>query len=232
MTTETQERKPAGAWKNGIRSLYEPMFVTGHIRHFDIGSWVVEPFTVDEAAARNGEISAIFNYSNRFAPAGDYTRLVRGGPWPRGTLVMSDTPDEISDHGAAFHQAKRSERILINGLGLGCLLRGVLSLDNVRHVDVVEISGELVEAMLENADWCRDPRVTIHVADAFTMKFPVGTTWDMAWHDVWDNLSGDNLGDGLNHDGYGTLNRKYGGRVQWQGAWGQELVRERTRRGL
>ena len=147
-----------------------------------------------------------------------YTRLVRDR-----TLVMSDTPDEIRDHVGPFYRAKG--RVLINGLGLGCLLKGILMNDEVTHVDVVEIDEDIVELMRVSAPWISDPRVTIHIADALTMKWPPNTQWDVVWHDIWDDLNTDDLSTSR-----AKLHRMYGRRAGWQGAWGQGWLQDRRRR--
>lgn len=69
-------------------------------------------------------------------------------------------------------------------------------------------------------------RITIHHADAYEMtsRWPKGTWWDVAWHDIWPTLDCDNLAD------YARLNRSYGRRVGWQGAWAQELLVAERRR--
>jgi spermidine synthase len=111
------------------------------------------------------------------------------------------------------------ERVIINGLGLGCALRGVLSYPHVRHVDVVEVSQPLVDLMVTLAPWVSDPRVVLHVDDAYTKPWPPGTRWDVAWHDIWDDITTDN--------DYATLHRRYGRRVTEQGSWGFHLAKGR-----
>jgi hypothetical protein len=41
----------------------------------------------------------------------------------------------------------------------------------------------------------------------------------VAWHDIWNDLCGDNL------PLMARLNRRYGRSVEWQGAWGQSWLR-------
>lgn len=162
----------------------------------------------------------------RGVPPGAYTRLLRRNRWTdyRGeertseSLVMSDTPAEYRDHLPLFWEVSRREarRVLVHGLGLGCALGVLLSMDHTEHVDVVEISGDLVDLVGPYFD---DPRVHVHVGDALTYRFPRGTRWDVAWHDIWDNISRDNQQDMT------LLSRRYGGRVGWQDCWARELIR-------
>jgi hypothetical protein len=207
------------SWKAVVPRGFQELRVTGRIEPFRTDRWVCEGFTVKDSDMTS-QLGGYF-HGGRFAPPGDYTWLkrVRDGK-PRET-VMSDTPDELHDHAEPIWEARRTDtrRILINGLGLGCVLRGVLAYPHVEHVDVVEIDAELVDLMIRHADWVRDPRVEIHVADAYEMRWPVGTRWDFAWHDVWDTITSDN--------NFARLHRMYGRRVEAQASWGFELAKRR-----
>lgn len=154
----------------------------------------------------------------RGTPSGTYTGLYR-----RGALWMSDTPDERRDHAVMLRRAEAiaAERVLVNGLGIGMVLGALMAMESVRHVDVVEIDPDVIalvgphyEAMAEAAG----KTVAIHEADAYTIQWPSGTTWDCAWHDIWRDLCTDNLPQ------MAKLHRRYGRRVQWQGSWGHELL--------
>lgn len=140
----------------------------------------------------------------RPVPVGQkFTRLVRGR-----TLVMSDTPAEMRDHQIAAHMAKGS--VLINGLGIGMLLRAVLAKPQVTDVTVVEIS---VEVLAMVSPHYADPRITFVHADCFKYVPPKGKRYDMVWHDIWDHITSDNLPQ------MHKLHRKYGRRADWQGSW-------------
>lgn len=191
------------------------------------GPWRVSKFTVSESDAKMDALRAAIGGHGRSVPPGEYTRLTRNG-----YVVMSDTPDELRDHRPLLGCG---ERVIVNGLGLGCGVRmalapyhrfdGTLLHPGASHIDVVEISEDVIA--LTGPTFADDPRVTIHHADAFTMKWPVGTRWDFAWHDVWDDINSDNLrGEGS----YAALHRKYGGRVTAQRSWAFELAKEHERR--
>lgn len=158
-------------------------------------------------------------------PGDTYTRLLRKYPNGGTSLVMSDTPDEIRDLMSILHRGKG--RVLVNGLGLGCVLRGLLAKDQVEHIDVVEISADLIELI---GPYFAGERVTIHQGDAFDFTWPKGTRWDCVWHDVWDDLSIDNLNEyhGRAQPGsYEKLHRRYGRRCDWQGSWGWDFLQSR-----
>jgi spermidine synthase len=201
---------------------YEDFRVTGHIQPGAADEWSIETFEVTERASR---LYSATNPRERVR-SGSYTKLSHLVSHERGVwtnLWMSDTRDEYLDHWEAIRQARG--RVLVNGLGLGCFLRAILLKPEVEHVDVVEISGTLVEFMRAHAPWLNDPRITVHVADAYeqTRAWPKGTRWDVAWHDIWAYICEDNA------EGYAKLNRSYGRRVEWQGCWAQEKVQHMKR---
>lgn len=177
------------------------------------GPWRIERFEVTRDDAMFAGLRAIRDGRGAIHP-GTYTRLVHA----RRGIVMSDSPDELRDM-VPLYSALLAEprRVLIHGLGLGCALRAVLACPTVEHVDLVEVDPDVVALYGP-----MDPRVAVHVADARTLAWPPGTRWDVAWHDIWDELTEDN--------DYGTLNRRFGRRVTWQGAWGQAFVRAMARR--
>lgn len=207
-------------WRDACR-------VTGFLEPGETDHWRVSRFTLEEKDAAIAKIRAIMDRRG-YTPPGEYTRLDRLNGEHR-TIVMSDTRDEINDLSSLFWSAPQG-RILINGLGLGCVLKGVLSLDGVAHVDVVEIDPEVIQLVGSQFD---DQRLTIHQGDAFTFQWPAGLTWDFVWHDVWDALSSDNLSDEeyARPGTYARLNRRYGRRAGWQGAWGQDYLKSQRSRG-
>lgn len=195
----------------------EVMRVTPLLPSFETTRYTCEQFTVGE----QDRVLSSLSYGSRYCPPGTYTRLRLKAGFQ--DVVMSDTPAELRDHWAPMHYA--TGRVLVNGLGLGCVVKGLLTKPDVTHVDVVEIDHELVVKMSELAPWCKDPRVTMHIGDALKMWWPVGTRWNYAWHDIWTHISTDNLPT------YARLNRMYGGRVDQQGAWAHEIVKDYQRRG-
>jgi spermidine synthase len=174
----------------------------------DNGKWRVEIFTVDMP-----DFHSMLH--GRAVPKGEtFTRLMRNG-----TLVMSDTPAEMRDHGMAVRNAYGS--CLINGLGLGMVLKNILLRPDVTDVTVVEISQELIDLV---GPHYADPRLTIVCSSAFDYKPPKGKRYDMVWHDIWDDLCTDNLKEMT------VLHRKYGRLCEWQGSWGKELLQSRMQR--
>lgn len=125
-----------------------------------------------------------------------------------GEVVMEDSREELLRHLAIWRAG--SGRILVTGLGLGCVVRGLLSKREVDHIDVVELDPRIL-AMV-GPEFAGDPRVTLHHADARDFD-PAGRRWDYAWHDVWTegNVDLQNL--------HGELMTRFSPLVSQQGAW-------------
>src|SRR6185436_9919532 len=97
-------------WKNArVAGLYQ----TG-----TSGPWELDEFDVEEKDA----LISLFAYRDRAPEPGRYARLKRNG-----RVIMSDTPAEIRDLHELYVHAQNAERVLINGLGLGCALRLALA---------------------------------------------------------------------------------------------------------
>ena len=102
-----------------------------------------------------------------------------------GDTVMEDSLRELSRHLPILIAAKG--RILITGLGLGCVVRGLLCKPEVEHVDVVEIDKSILRVIgIEFED---NPRVTLHHYDAFEFPILSKDRWDYAWHDLYHESS-------------------------------------------
>lgn len=191
------------------------------------GRWRLHEFEVTEEASMLEAVKAqMRGHPDRWVPPGKYVGLQRR-PTPSenaewyGMLdwvtVMSDTPDEINDHAEMLLWAEG--RVLIHGLGLGCVIHGLLSRDNVTSIDVVEVDPDVIAL---TAPYLTDPRVTIHEGDCSTFEWPRGSHWEYVWHDIWSNISSSNLSDDERAEhgiSYATLHRKFGHRCDYQFSW-------------
>ena len=184
------------------------------------GEWRVEQFVIPEDETDLYNMRLLFSgYGSRRVKPGTYTRLIRGHMFDP---MMSDTPAEIRDCLPLFRALENhGGRVLMNGLGLGLTVQAALSLPTVEHIDVVEIESDIISLV---APHYSDPRLTIHEGDALTYKFPKGTRWNVVWHDIWPSICGDNA------EAMGRLNRRYGRRCNWQGAWCANDVKRENRR--
>ncbi len=174
------------------------------------GDWKIERFTVTDEDEKWEVIRAIASFSGRYTPAGTYTRLKRNG-----ATIMSDTPDEISDHNALVYHA--TGKVLINGLGLGIAAQMVLEKEEVEHVTIVEIDADVIAMVEPYLEELYGDRVEIIQADALTWTPPKGVRYNAVWHDIWDTICSDNLPE------MHTLHRKYGRRTDWQASWCREI---------
>jgi spermidine synthase len=95
--------------------------------------------------------------------------------------VMEDSAGELKKHLPIWLKARG--RVLVSGLGLGCVVRGLLASPYVEHIDVIEID-ELICAIV-GREFRDNLRVTIHLGDALSYQLSSEARWDFAWHDIW-----------------------------------------------
>jgi hypothetical protein len=169
------------------------------------GPWKIKRFTVSEKDAEWHNMREMFGGGGmrRNIRPGEYTSLLRNG-----SIIMSDTPAEISDHMPFIRIATGS--VLINGLGIGMCLKAALAKPDVTDVTVIELSKDVISLVAEHY---RDPRLTIINESAFDYKPPRDKEYRAIWHDIWDTISADNLPE------MAKLHRKYARRACWQGSW-------------
>ncbi len=98
-----------------------------------------------------------------------------------GEVVMEDSVRELSRHLPIWLNARG--RVLISGLGLGCVVRGLLASLHVSHIDVIELDRDIIHIV--GAEFADNPRVTLHHGDALKWEIPTQASWDFAWHDIW-----------------------------------------------
>lgn len=177
------------------------------------GDWKVSTFKVSKEDAKSFNMRACFQPGCRTIEAGTYKKLTRNGQ-----IIMSNTPAEIEDHRYFIYKAKKSEYILINGLGLGVALTEILKSDIVKHVTIIEKSEDVIK--LVGGTFSNDKRILIINADAFEYKPESFHKFDVVWHDIWDNICSDNLPEMT------KLYRKYERKTDWQRSWAKELCKQ------
>jgi hypothetical protein len=165
------------------------------------GNWSVETFEVKEKEL--SQMISMLKYG-RGVPAGKYKRLMRNG-----TCVMSNTPDEIRDFMHFVYTAKGS--VLVNGLGIGVLLKALINKPEVTEITVIEKSEDVIKLVAQT--YLTDNRVSIINADAFEYNPPKDKRYNAVWHDIWDDICADNL------DEMKKLHRKYGRKADYQESW-------------
>lgn len=127
-----------------------------------------------------------------------------------GAIVMEDSRIELARHLPIW--LKASGRVLVTGLGLGCVVRGLLANRSVVHIDVVEIDKDIIRVVGPEFSW--NQRVSIHHGDALTVE--LSGKWDFAWHDLW--MDADEASDAL-QVAHGNLIKRFMPRAGLQGAW-------------
>jgi hypothetical protein len=174
--------------------------------------WEIKTFHVE-----NKELSQMLSLLKygRGVPGGTYKKLIRNG-----TCVMSNTPDEINDFRYFVQKAKGS--VLVNGLGLGVLLKALLNKPEVTEITVIEKSPDVIK--LVSPTYLTDERVIIINDDAFTFKPPKGKKYDAVWHDIWDDICIDNLEE------MKKLHRKYGKKTNYQESWCRSICENQKKR--
>ena len=178
-----------------------------------LNDWSVEHFEVTKEAAQFERIRSIFN-GGRGVPAGKYTALKN-----HGHIVMSDTPDEIWDHRFIIRYAQN--HVLLNGLGLGVVLKACLEKETVSHVTVIEKSSEVISLVGDYYKKKYGNKLTIIHEDALLHKPKKHTRYGAIWHDIWNHICSDNLPE------MHQLHRKYGRYADWQGSWCRDLCEAR-----
>lgn len=146
----------------------------------------------------------------------DYTMLYRFTEatihLPFGEIVMEDSKRELRKHLPIWMTARG--RVLVTGLGLGCVVRGLLANPDVERIDVVEIDRHIIRAI--GPEFEGDDRVSLHHADALKVAWSPDTRFDYAWHDIWSDTS---AGEPALQFLHGKLLVKYCQLARVQGAW-------------
>ena len=98
-----------------------------------------------------------------------------------GESVMEDSDRELRKHLPIWMQARG--HVLKTGLGLGCVVRGLLAKPDVDHVTCIEIDADVLAMVAP--EFQGNSRVTLIHADALTWEPPADLRLDYAWHDIW-----------------------------------------------
>ena len=136
---------------------------------------------------------------------------------------MSNTRMEIATAVDAYVHA--TGRVLVNGLGLGMVIEGILQKPDVSYVRVIEIDHSVIELVGYHLKRKYPGRLDIVHDNAFEYRPTADDRYDYAWHDVWDEISADNL---VSIRKLTTKWRKP--RAQKQGVWARDLIRRQEHR--
>jgi hypothetical protein len=176
------------------------------------GNWRVEKFVIRE----DDPNLALYALDGRPVVPGVYTRLIHNESC---APMMSDTAYEIQE---SLHFIDLAlGRVLINGLGLGVVVKALLKKPEVTRIDVVELEQDIIDLVAPT--YQMDSRFNVYHGDAFTFRFPKDTTWDFAWHDIWPFIRTDNLEE------ITKLKRRYTNKVRYQEAWVEQELKNLRR---
>lgn len=176
------------------------------------GSWRVEKFVIRE----DDPDLAIYALHGRPVEPGTYTRLIH---IEAAAPMMSDTFHEINDSLHFINLARG--KVLINGLGLGVVVKALLKKPEVLRIDVVELEQDIIDLVAPT--YRKDSRFSVYHGDAFTFRFPKDATWDFAWHDIWPVIRTDNLPE------ITRLKRRYAKKAGYQESWVERELRDLRR---
>ena len=181
------------------------------------GDWQISTFTLTGSDVMMANMRYLCDGNPEMVcHPGTYRRLTHK---KRG-CIMSNTRMEVITAQEAYNDA--TGRVLINGLGLGMVLEGVLAKPDVTYVRVIEFDADVIALVAPH--FANDPRVEIVHADAYEYKPAKGEKFDYVWHDIWDDISADNL------PLMAKLCRKYGRIATKQGVWSRKQARREQRR--
>lgn len=179
------------------------------------GDWKVDETVVTEKEAAFSRMRAALNPGRSWeeVEAGTYKRLCCGG-----TIVMSNTQMECHELRRFVEWAEG--RVLVNGLGLGIALTAILKKPEVTYVRVIEKSKDVIALVGPSfLGQCLDHRLEIIEGDALTYKPARGEKYDVIWHDIWNDICGDNLAQ------IQLLRKRWVRRCAWQGCWSERMIR-------
>lgn len=129
-----------------------------------------------------------------------------------GEAVMHDTPEELNTHLDFMLRARG--KVLITGLGLGCVARGTLANPAVTSVTIIERDASVLKLVAPYMP--KDPRLTIVESEAISWCERTTERFDCAWHDLWNN---EDIGDDALPVMHQRLICAMAKRVEFQGAW-------------
>lgn len=142
------------------------------------GLWTIKRVSADAIVSPFGSLDFQLKVGFR-----SYTLLTRATMatlhLEDGEVVMEDSRRELRKHLPIWLRAKGN--VLVTGLGLGCVVRGLLASPHVAQITVVEIDPDILRVV--GREFLGDPRVRMIHGDAF--KVQLRDSFDFAWHDLW-----------------------------------------------
>jgi spermidine synthase len=101
-----------------------------------------------------------------------------------------------------------------------------MDIDSIKSITIIEKSSDVIKLVAPT--YLNDSRITIINGDAYTYQIPDWKKYDVIWHDIWDDITFDNLKE------MAILEEKYMTFADWQGCWSKRecLIQDKERLGL
>ena len=181
-----------------------PPGVSGNVR--------VEHFEISKADSERSLTRSLFR-PGEFVPPGKYVKLIVDG-----NVMMSDTLMERDTNRRVLYKA--TGNVLIAGLGLGMILHPIAAKPEVKTITVIEKSPDVIKLVAASLP----KKVEVIEADIFTWKPAKGASFDTIYHDVWPNITLDNLPEMT------KLHRRFGRYLTpdgWMDSWQRGVLLRR-----
>jgi spermidine synthase len=194
-----------------------------------VGDARIEHYTISEEEAKFACMRAAINARrSEEVDAGNYVKL-----YVDGALAMSDTRMEQDSNYEFLYQA--NGHVLVAGLGIGLILLPALQKKEVKSIEVVEKSADVIHAVeMQLRSYIMNQKLnrkwSVIQGDIFKYKPERGKKWDTIYFDIWYDICGDNLEE------ITKLKRKFARRLNrenpkcWMGAWQEDNLRYERRR--
>jgi hypothetical protein len=178
--------------RDEIARLIDACRVPDEVREQKYGPWEIRRFAVptDLSTFTDAAIRMLMLEAG-LAGYKHYTALLRSTLATlhrnMGETVMEDSPRELRKHLPILMNARG--RVLISGLGLGCVVRGLLSRPEVTRIDVIEIDPIVIDMIWP--EFMMKGKCHLYIGDALTYDWAAEPLehgdhhWDFGWHDVW-----------------------------------------------
>jgi hypothetical protein len=163
-----------------IYSLMEAARVPQSVKPETFGPWTIKRISMDEIpeGRKRSEFLITVGFMN-------YTLLYHTSEAVMhiselGEVVMEDSVQELRRHLPIWLTARG--RVLVTGMGLGCVIRGLQANPRVEHITVVEIDQRILDRI--GPEFSADARIRLIHGDARTVDLGQ-EKFDYAWHDLW-----------------------------------------------
>lgn len=130
------------------------------------------------------------------------------------TDLMDDRPETLELYIPALQAAREAHTFLLAGLGLGCLMKGILTFNPDAEIEVIEHDVAVIQAV--GPYFALYPNVKIHMGDVLDPQWSQDRYWDYAYIDCWQPFS-------KHQAEYDQAAKLYAERCHWFGVYQGEF---------